>query len=58
VKSLRDIPESVVMELSYFFNNYKRAEGKETKVERWDDTDEAKKIIEGAMEYYRKNELK
>jgi len=58
VKSLMDIPKSVVMELSYFFNNYKRAEGKETKVERWDDADEAKRIIEGAMENYRKNELK
>ena len=58
IESLKDIPESVVMELSYFFNNYKRAEGKETKVERWDDTDEAKRIIEGAIEYYRKNELK
>ena len=49
--------EALVRELTYFFNNYKRAEGKETRVERWDDADEAKRIIGWAMDYYRKNEL-
>jgi inorganic pyrophosphatase len=57
VESLEDIPPSLVRELTYFFNNYKRAEGKETRVERWDDADEAKRIIGWAMDYYRKNEL-
>jgi len=53
VKSLDDIPSSLVRELTYFFENYKRAEGKTTKVERWDDVDEAKRIIEWSMEYYK-----
>ncbi|HUS78456.1 MAG TPA: inorganic diphosphatase [Patescibacteria group bacterium] len=53
VKALDDIPSSLVRELTYFFENYKRAEGKTTKVERWDDVDEAKRIIEWSMEYYK-----
>ena len=52
VRSLGDIPASLVRELTYFFENYKRAEGKTTEVERWDDVDEAKKIIDWAREYY------
>jgi inorganic pyrophosphatase len=56
VKSLDDIPASLVRELTYFFENYKRAEGKATSVERWDDADEAKRIIEWAREYYREHE--
>ena len=52
VRSLGDIPASLVRELTYFFENYKRAEAKITEVERWDDVDEAKKIIEWAREYY------
>ena len=55
VRSLDDIPPSLVRELTYFFENYKRAEDKTTKVERWDDSDEAKKIIEWSMDYYKKN---
>ena len=52
VRSLGDIPASLVKELTYFFENYKRAEEKSTEVERWDDVDEAKKIIDWAREYY------
>ncbi len=55
IRSLDDIPSSLVRELTYFFENYKRAEDKTTKVERWDDSDEAKKIIEWSMDYYKKN---
>ncbi len=55
VRCLDDIPSSLVRELTYFFENYKRAEDKTTKVERWDDSDEAKKIIEWSMDYYKKN---
>lgn len=58
VESLEDIPESIIMELSYFFNNYKRAEGKVTKVEGWEDVEEAKRIIDWAMDYYRKHEIR
>jgi inorganic pyrophosphatase len=56
VRSLNDIPSSLVRELTYFFENYKNAEGKETKVERWDDVDEAKKIITWSMDQYTENE--
>ena len=56
LQSLDDIPASLVRELTYFFENYKRAEGKATSVERWDDADEAKRIIEWAREYYREHE--
>jgi inorganic pyrophosphatase len=58
IRSLDDIPQSLVKELTYFFENYKRAEDKTTKVERWDDSDEAKRIIEWSMEYYRTNAVK
>ncbi len=58
VRSLDDIPASLVRELTYFFENYKRAEGKTTTVERWDDVDEAKKIIDWAREYYVEQEEK
>ena len=47
-----------VCDVATVFNNYKRAEDKETRVERWDDAYEAKRIIEWAIDYYRKNELK
>ncbi len=53
VKSLDDIPSSLVRELTYFFENYKRAEGKTTEVERWEDVGDAKKIITWAQGYYR-----
>jgi inorganic pyrophosphatase len=55
IRCLDDIPPSLIRELTYFFENYKRAEDKTTKVERWDDSDEAKKIIEWSMDYYKKN---
>lgn len=52
VNTLGDIPNSLMRELTYFFENYKRAEGKTTEVERWDDAEEAKRIIEWSREYY------
>lgn len=55
IRTLKDIPQSVIRELTYFFDNYKRAEDKVTKVQRWEDADEAMKIIDWAMGYYRKN---
>ena len=53
VNSLEDIPQSLVRELTYFFENYKRAEGKTTKVERWEDVAEAKEIINWAQGYFK-----
>jgi len=58
IQSLDDIPPSLVKELTYFYENYKRAEGKLTAVERWDDADEAKRIIEWSREEYRKHDEK
>jgi len=55
IRTLKDIPQSVIRELTYFFDNYKRAEDKVTKVQRWEDADEAMKIIDWARGYYRKN---
>jgi inorganic pyrophosphatase len=52
IESLGDIQASLVRELTYFFENYKRAEGKATEVERWDDADEAKRIIDWSRDYY------
>ena len=53
IRSLKDIPQSVIRELTYFFDNYKRAEGKTTKVQQWEDVDEAMKIIEWTRECYK-----
>ncbi|MBS7620105.1 inorganic diphosphatase [Candidatus Bathyarchaeota archaeon] len=58
IRSLRDIPQSVIRELTYFFDNYKRAEGKTTKVQRWEDVDEAMKIIEWTRECYKNKQKK
>jgi inorganic pyrophosphatase len=52
IKSLEDLPRSVIDELTYFYNNYKRAEGKITEVLKWEDAEEAKEIIKLAQEQY------
>lgn len=52
IETLEDIPLSLVKELTYFFENYKRVEGKTTKVERWDNLEETMKIIEWSRGYY------
>jgi inorganic pyrophosphatase len=36
----------MIDELNYFYNNYKRPEGKETKVIAWGGIDDAKKLID------------
>ena len=56
IKSLDDLPQSVVDELTYFYNNYKRAEHIKTEVKSWEDASDAKKIIQWAREQYRKHE--
>jgi inorganic pyrophosphatase len=57
IRSLADIPQSAVDELTYFFNTYKQAEGKTTKVLKWEDVDEARKLIVWAEGYYKEHEL-
>ena len=56
IKSLDDLPQSVVDELTYFYNNYKRAEHVKTEVKKWEDASDAKNIIQWAREQYRKHE--
>ena len=58
IKSLDDLPRSVVDELTYFYNNYKRAEGKVTEVLKWEDADDAKAIITWAQGQYKEQEEK
>jgi len=56
IKSLDDLPRSVIDELTYFYNNYKRAEGKVTEVLKWEDADAAKEIITWAQGQYKETE--
>jgi inorganic pyrophosphatase len=58
IKTLEDIPPSLVKELTYFFENYKRAEEKTTKVKQWEDADEAKEIIKWSINYYEEHASK
>jgi len=48
IKSLDDLPRSVIDELTYFYNNYKRAEGAISEVLKWEDAEEAKELIQWA----------
>lgn len=54
INNLNDIPKSAIDELTYFFNNYKRAERKKTQVLEWQDAENAKKIIEWSIKEYLK----
>jgi len=56
INTLEDLPKSVIDELTYFYNNYKRAERIVTKVLKWEDAEEAKEIIIWAQEQYKKHE--
>ena len=53
IKTIDDLPRSVIDELTYFYNNYKRAEGKITEVLKWEDADEAKELITWAQGQYK-----
>jgi len=52
VKNLNDLPRSIVDELTYFYNNYKRAEGKVTEVLKWEDLEDSLDLIIWAMDQY------
>ncbi len=56
IKSLDDLPRSVIDELTYFYNNYKRAEGAISEVLKWEDAEEAKKLIQWARGQYEEHE--
>ena len=57
IKSLNDLPRSVIDELTYFYNNYKRAEGVVTEVLKWEDSEESQRLIECAREFFHKTEV-
>jgi len=50
---ITDIPDALIKELTHFFNRYKEAEGKETKVLEWKGVVEARKLIEKNMSFYK-----
>ncbi|MFP3951847.1 MAG: inorganic diphosphatase [Candidatus Bathyarchaeia archaeon] len=52
ITGMEDLPKSAIDELTYFFDNYKRAEGKTTSVEKWENDLKAKEIIEWSSDYY------
>lgn len=54
IQNLKDIPKSMIDELNYFYNNYKRPEQQETRVEEWQDIESAKKIIMQCRERFQK----
>ena len=56
IKGLEDLPRSMIDELTYFYNNYKRAEGVVTEVLKWEGVEEAKRIITWARGEYVKHE--
>jgi inorganic pyrophosphatase len=56
IKSLDDLPRSVIDELTYFYNNYKRAEGVISEVLKWEDAEEAKELIQWARGQYEEHE--
>ncbi len=53
-KSVYDLPAHVLEEIRHFFTVYKQLEGKETVVDELSGCEEAKEIIEAALEGYRR----
>lgn len=53
VQSFRDLPSTILDQISHFFSHYKDLdEGKWVRVEGWGDVDEAKQEIIASMEMY------
>lgn len=58
IHSLRDVPPHLLVEIEHFFDVYKELEKKKTAVEGWEDVDLAVKIIEEAVERFKKENFK
>lgn len=60
IDRLKDVPESIIRELTYFFEHYKLSEGKKTDVKRWEDIEGAIRIIKRNIKNYemRRNQRK
>ncbi|MGC9516924.1 MAG: inorganic diphosphatase [Methanomicrobiales archaeon] len=54
VKNITDVPQHLLDEISHFFQEYKRLEGKETEVLGWVQVDEAFEAIKHSIELYNK----
>lgn len=54
ILDITDVPNALIKELTHFFNHYKKAEGKETKVLQWKDVMEAKRLIEKNISSYKR----
>jgi len=52
IVDVEDISDALITALTYFFNHYKEAEGKETRVLEWKSASEAKELIKTAMNLY------
>jgi len=54
-KDIKDVPEHLLKEIQEFFETYKRLEPKKwAKFKGWRDAKEAKKIINSALDLYKK----
>jgi len=54
-KDIKDVPEHLLKEIQEFFETYKRLEPKKwAKFKEWRDAKEAKKIINSALDLYKK----
>jgi inorganic pyrophosphatase len=53
VKDIDDIPKHILLEISHFFEDYKKLEGKKTEVLGWEHADEAFKAITHSMKLYK-----
>ncbi|MDO4433501.1 MAG: inorganic diphosphatase [Alysiella sp.] len=55
IKTLADLPEQLIKQIEFHFNNYKALKKPgSTKVEHWGDAEEAKKVIRESQERWHK----
>jgi inorganic pyrophosphatase len=54
VNDVSDMPESFLDEVAHFFMEYKRLEGKTTKILGWENAEKAYEAVQHSMELYQK----
>lgn len=52
VKDISDVPQSLLNEITHFFEDYKKLEGKTTEVKGWENAQAAFESIEHSIELY------
>lgn len=55
IHSLNDVPPHLLIEIEHFFDVYKELEKKKTAVEGWEDVDSAIRVIQEAIERFKKS---